>query len=141
MYFISKGFIPKGYLSVAASRGAWGGNVPQSEALPHLPPSQKKKNGQNQVFSANFWIFAPSESHFAPSMPTKKKKKKKKNSGAATGYCTEVFFFISKGLIISKSFIPCIPRGHYSELFFFLSPRVIRGGGYSHIWPNGDVLP
>ena len=36
---------------------------PQSEALPLLaPPSQKKRNGQNQPFSANFWIL---ESHFA----------------------------------------------------------------------------
>ena len=33
------------------------------------PPSQKEKNGQNQSFSTYFWIFAPSESHFPPSMP------------------------------------------------------------------------
>ena len=40
---------------------------------PHLPPQSEEKNGQNQPFSANFWIFAPSESHFAPSMPPTKK--------------------------------------------------------------------
>ena len=40
---------------------------------PHLPPPpSEEKNGQNQPFSANFWIFAPSESHFAPSMPPQK---------------------------------------------------------------------
>ena len=34
--------------------------APQLEALhPHLPPV-KIKNGKNQPFSVNFWIFAPS---------------------------------------------------------------------------------
>ena len=34
------------------------------------PPLRQKKNGHNQSFSTIFWIFAPSELHFAPSMPT-----------------------------------------------------------------------
>ena len=47
--------------------GGMGAFSPQfGGSAPHLPPSQKKKNVQNQPFSANFWIFAPSESHFAP---------------------------------------------------------------------------
>ena len=64
----------------------YGAFAPQSEALPPLAPSQKEKNGQNQPFLANFWIFAPSETHFAPSMPPTKKKNKQTNkqSGAAT---------------------------------------------------------
>ena len=51
----------------------------------HLPPSwrlcppplahqSEEQCGQNQPFLENFWIFAPSESHFAPSMPPTKKK-------------------------------------------------------------------
>ena len=54
--------------------GMGGGKCPQSEALPPTcPPQSEEKNGQNQPFSANFWIFAPSELHFAPSMPPTKK--------------------------------------------------------------------
>ena len=64
-------------------QGGHGGIYPHpSEALPpppHMPPQSERKNGQNQPFSAIFLIFAPSESHFAPSMPPTKK-----NSGAAT---------------------------------------------------------
>ena len=50
--------------------GAWG----------HLPPPpvRRENNGKNQPFSANFWIFAPSESHFPPRCPHKN------ISGAAT---------------------------------------------------------
>ena len=64
--------------AVAASRGrAWGlgANAPESEALPPTcpPPPVRRKNGPNQPFSANFWIFAPSELHFAPSMSPHKK--------------------------------------------------------------------
>ena len=57
--------------AVAASRvGGMGAFSPQLEALhPHLPPSQKKQNGQSQPFLAFFFIFVPSELHFAPSMP------------------------------------------------------------------------
>ena len=39
---------------------------------PYFPPSQEGKNGKNQPFSANFWIFAPSKKHYAPSMPPQK---------------------------------------------------------------------
>ena len=54
--------------------------TPQSEALPpHLPLQSEEKNGQNQPFLAIFWIFAPSETYFAPSMPPPQKF-----SGAAT---------------------------------------------------------
>ena len=59
---------------------------PRLEALPPTCPPVRRKNGQNKPFSANFWIFAPSESHFAPSMPPHKKKKKK--SGVATAATT-----------------------------------------------------
>ena len=72
---------------VAASRGSMGGIFPPvGGSAPHMPPVRKQKNCPNQPFSANFWIFAPPESHFSPSMPhkKKKKKKKKKKSGAAT---------------------------------------------------------
>ena len=65
--------------SVAESRGGgpWGHlPPPPSEALP--PPSEEK-NGQNQPFSAIFWIFAPSETYFVSSMPPHKNF-----SGAAT---------------------------------------------------------
>ena len=57
--------------------GTWG-LFPQSEALCPLPPhseEKKKKNYQNQLYSANLWIFDLSESHFALSMPRHKKKK------------------------------------------------------------------
>ena len=57
-------------------KGAWGKMPPSpSRRLcpPTCPSSQKEKNGQNQPFSANFWIFAPSESHFSTSMPPTKK--------------------------------------------------------------------
>ena len=51
---------------------------------PHFPPV-RRKNVQNQQFLAKFWIFAPSETHFASSMPShKKQKQKQKKSGAAT---------------------------------------------------------
>ena len=61
-----------------------GGACPPLEALPPLaPPSQKKKNGQNQPF----WHFLgflppPQKRILPPSVPPQKKKKKK--SGAAT---------------------------------------------------------
>ena len=48
---------------------------PQSEALPLLAPLPvRRKKWSNRPFSANFWVFAPSEMHFAPSMPPTKKK-------------------------------------------------------------------
>ena len=55
-------------------KGGMGENAPPvgGSALPLAPPV-RRKNDQNQPFSANFWIFAPSESHFAPSMPPTKK--------------------------------------------------------------------
>ena len=65
-----------------------GGLCPQSEALPPLTPSQRKK-GQNQLFLAIFLIFAPQNRILPPRCPPqkkKKKKKKKKKSGAATGH-------------------------------------------------------
>ena len=59
-------------------RGHQGGHLPPcppSQGLcPHLPPLEER-NGQNQLLSAKFWIFAALEMHFAPSMlppPTKK---------------------------------------------------------------------
>ena len=56
-----------------------GAFAPLSEALPPSTcPQLEEKSGKNQLFSAYFWIFAPSERHFAPSMPPTK------NSGAAT---------------------------------------------------------
>ena len=62
-------------VSVSGSiKGALGAFSPHLEALPPLAPPSEEKNGQNQPFSANFWIFAPSESHFAPSMPPTQKK-------------------------------------------------------------------
>ena len=61
--------------SVVASRGGMGAVAPPSQRLcPPLAPPVTEKNGQNKLFSANFWIFAPSESHFAPRCPHKKKK-------------------------------------------------------------------
>ena len=51
--------------------GGMGAFAPPVGSSPHLPPV-RRKNGQNQPFSENFWIFAPSESHFAPSMPPQK---------------------------------------------------------------------
>ena len=56
-------------------KGGHGGTNAPSRRLcpPHLLPQSEEKNCQNQPFSANFWIFAPSESHFAPSMPPTKK--------------------------------------------------------------------
>ena len=61
-------------LEVICSYGQWrhqggmGAFPPLSEDLPHFPPVGRK-NSQNQPFLVNFWIFAPSETHFAPSMP------------------------------------------------------------------------
>ena len=58
---------------MAASRGHGGHLPPVRGSAPHLPPVRRKK-GQNKPFLANIWICAPSESHFAPSMPPHKKK-------------------------------------------------------------------
>ena len=84
--FIAKFRWESGFLWVLGSAGIKGGGghgafpSPQFEALPpHLPPQSVEKNGQNQPFWANFWIFAPSEMHFAPLMPPQN------ISGAATG--------------------------------------------------------
>ena len=62
--------------------GCMGGHLlpVRGSAPPHLPSQSEEKNSQNKPLSANFSIFATSESHFAPSMPPYKKK----NSGAAT---------------------------------------------------------
>ena len=49
-------------------QGGHGGKCPQVGGCPPTcPPQSEEKNGQNQLFSAKFWIIAPSESHFAPS--------------------------------------------------------------------------
>ena len=50
-----------------------GENAPPPVRGSAPPPQSEEINGQNQPFSANFWIFAPSESHFAPSMSPHKK--------------------------------------------------------------------
>ena len=72
-------------LSVVASRGgAWGDIFPPvGGSAPPLAPPSEEKNGQNQQFSVIFWIFAPSETYFAPLMPPHKKF-----SGAATAHYT-----------------------------------------------------
>ena len=52
--------------------GGHGGIFPPpvgGSAPPLAPPPVRRKNGQNQPFSAIFLIFAPSETYFAPSMP------------------------------------------------------------------------
>ena len=64
--------------AVVASRGhggAFAPSLPPLEALPLLAPHFMVKIGH---FWQNFWIFAPSETHFAPWMPPQK------ISGAAT---------------------------------------------------------
>ena len=70
---------------MVASRGHKGS--PHWRLCPLCPPEEK--NGKNQLFLANFWIFAPSEMHFALNAPPKKQTNKQTNkniSGAATGY-------------------------------------------------------
>ena len=54
-------------------KGWHGGIYPHQRLCPTplLAPQSEEKNGQNQPFSAKFWIFAPSEMHFATSMPHK----------------------------------------------------------------------
>ena len=75
------GHMVSGGIKGGGGMGAFTSPPPVGGSAPHLPPSQKKKMAK-MPFLANFWIFAPSESHFAPSMqPTKKKKK---YSGTAT---------------------------------------------------------
>ena len=63
--------------------GAWEAVSSSQRFCPTCPPVRRKmakishfwqifgfkKNGQNQLFLANLLIFAPSELHFAPSMP------------------------------------------------------------------------
>ena len=53
---------------MAASRGGgMGGKCPPvGGSAPPLAPQSEEKNGQNQPFSANFWIFAPSWIAFCP---------------------------------------------------------------------------
>ena len=41
------------------SGGTQGGGGMGEFAPPPLAPQSEEKNGQNQPFSANFWIFAP----------------------------------------------------------------------------------
>ena len=45
---------------------------PRGSAPPPSCPPVSRKNGQNQPFSAIFWIFAISETYFAPSIPPQK---------------------------------------------------------------------
>ena len=57
------------------TRGAKGEFPPVGSSAPPplaplLPTSEEKCT--NQSFSANLWIFAPSETHFLPSMPPAK---------------------------------------------------------------------
>ena len=64
-------------ICITAVAGQWrhqGGRPPVRGSTPPTCPPSQKKNGQTQPFLANFWIFAPSESHLAPSMPPTKKK-------------------------------------------------------------------
>ena len=66
---------PHTTLSVAASRGGGMGHPPSSEALPPPPPLVPPTEGKNWLKSAifgNFLNFAPSDIHFAPSMPPTK---------------------------------------------------------------------
>ena len=64
---------------IGGIKGEHGGICPpiRGSSPPHFPPV-RRKNCQNQPFLENLWIFAPSEMHFAPSMPPQKKTKKKK---------------------------------------------------------------
>ena len=48
------------------------GSKAVGSSSPHLSPQSEEKNCQNQPFWVNFGIFAPSEMHFAPSMPPQK---------------------------------------------------------------------
>ena len=63
----------------------WGGGMrghfpPNWRFCPHTCPSPvRRKMAKNQPFLAIFFIFAPSEMYFTPSMPPHTKKKKKKN--------------------------------------------------------------
>ena len=59
---------------MAASGGGGMGSIwPPVRLCPPICPQSEEKNGQNQTFSASFWIFAPSESHFLPSIPPTRK--------------------------------------------------------------------
>ena len=58
-------------------KGGMGAFPPVGGSSPTFPQSEEKY-GQNQPFFANFWTFAPSETHFFPRCPPQKKKKKKK---------------------------------------------------------------
>ena len=87
-------------------------------------PHQKKKNGQNQAFSANFWIFAPSESPFAPSMPpTKKKKKFWCSHWPVFRFLPEFRFFVSPNLHV---FI------HFQPIFGCFGSNLCAFSGFSH---------
>ena len=77
--FIAKFRWESGFLWVLGSGGIKGGTWGHPTQFEALPPPVSKKNGQNQPFLENVLIFAPSETHFAPLMPSTK------NSGAATG--------------------------------------------------------
>ena len=114
-----------------------GGSVPPP---PPTCPQSEEKNGQNQPFSANFWIFTPSGSHFAPSMPPPKK-----NSGAATtrncfmlqctGQCTMSLCTYKTANVIS--FIcRCMCRDNIAVLqgFCFLTWVLLKHRSGSALW-------
>ena len=99
--------------------GGHGGLFPQSEALPPLTPSQRKK-GHNQLFLANFLIFAPQNRILPPRCPPQKKKKKKKkmvpplatpSGGVIVSQMFSLLLFCScfheKDLFINKTWFSC----------------------------------
>ena len=47
-------------------RGAWGAFPPHQRLCPPLAPQSEEKNGQNKLFSANFFDFCPLRIAFCP---------------------------------------------------------------------------
>ena len=74
---------PRLLRQVAASKGGMGAFAPPPSGA--LPPTFPQSKGKKRAKISNFLIFAPSDTHFAPSMLPRKKK-----SGAATGYATDI---------------------------------------------------
>ena len=108
------------------------GGGAQSEALPpNLSPSEEK-NGQNQPFSAYFWIFAPS-------MPPTKKKKKKKKKNLVPPLCFFIYLLRNKQTKPKSKTKTCVSNS-YQDIFSHISSTNSMSLLQDNIFYNQDTV-
>ena len=112
-----------GYLLYATrSWGAWGGICPP---IGGSAPLRRKKWSKSATFSVNFWIFAPSEMHFAPSMPPRKNFLVPPPSGGTNEFLSQLLCnqARSSGSIMEHNFFHVLNCMHHTV-------------GWSHSWEH-----